>query len=50
MLRGHADNSVLREVLLRLRGLGTTDAAIRREYGFGVRELFARAFFWLKAQ
>ncbi|HXH60247.1 MAG TPA: hypothetical protein VNI20_02690 [Fimbriimonadaceae bacterium] len=49
LMRGFANNSFLRDLLLSAKGLGQVDEALNEVYGFNTRTLFERSFEWLRA-
>lgn len=50
LMRGFSNNSTIRELLTRLRGLGPSDEALREVYGFDTQELFALSKDWLEKE
>jgi hypothetical protein len=50
LMRAFANNSTLKDILLRFREDGATDEALKEVYGFGTRELFQKAHEWLVEQ
>ncbi len=47
LMRAMTNNTTMQELVIRFKGHGLTDEALGEVYGFGTRELFARAFDWL---
>ena len=50
LMRAFANNSTLKDILLRFREDGAIDEALNEVYGFGARELFQKAHQWLAQQ
>ncbi len=47
LLRGYSNNTLMQDILMRVRGVTGTDEALKEVYGFGTRELFEKAREWL---
>lgn len=48
LLRAFSNNSVMQDLVMRVKGEAPSDEALNEVYGFGTRALFKEGFSWLK--